>query len=462
MANKSNKELELIIRRLETQLESKNEQIAELNEFIRTATDNTQELIKNFRAFCIRVLESELAYGDITSRDLEAMSLNDLLSRARNMLRQNQEKARSIYDTFKERLTQKNQMIQGLTDQVSQLKIMLDNAEKMFTTPFEEPQDLKRTAAYMLDTDTPLEALRPAIAATTVAGENERVVDLTGNGDGNVQSLVTSGKMYVQDLDNITSQMKEVHWEALRLIVESGVSELSVARKLLIEKLTDENEPVSTDKSFRILKQLVTLMLFSQIKVSTGMRWFMVLNLTDVGTRLYVERYRKPPAETEYQRIVREHENAEHGYIIKDVCQILRDTGRYRSVSMSRRGNTIQLPEGRSCIPDIVCCLPNGIEYYEVECGNHHQSDFSEKCNKLKGITQNLFFVTPNRETTEKKLKPQIEQWIKECGRSLLAMSGITVYLTSISELAAQRWTYVFDMKKESPIYTAAPASKKK
>ena len=353
-------------------------------------------------------------------------------------------------------------MIQGLTDQVSQLKIMLDNAEKMFTTPFEEPQDLKRTAAYMLDTDTPLEALRPAIAATTVAGENERVVDLTGNGDGNVQSLGTSGKMYVQDLDNITSQMKEVHWEALRLIVESGVSELSVARKLLIEKLTDENEPVSTDKSFRILKQLVTLMLFSQIKVSTGMRWFMVLNLTDVGTRLYVERYRKPPAETEYQRIVREHENAEHGYIIKDVCQILRDTGRYRSVSMSRRGNTIQLPEGRSCIPDIVCCLPNGIEYYEVECGNHHQSDFSEKCNKLKGITQNLFFVTPNRETTEKKLKPQIEQWIKECGRSLLAMSGIIVYLTSISELAAQRWTYVFDMKKESPIYTAAPASKKK
>ena len=114
MADKSNKELELIIRRLETQLESKNEQIAELNEFIRTATDNTQELIKNFRAFCIRVLESELAYGDITSRDLEAMSLNDLLSRARNMLRQNQEKARSIYDTFKERLTQKNQVIEKL------------------------------------------------------------------------------------------------------------------------------------------------------------------------------------------------------------------------------------------------------------------------------------------------------------------------------------------------------------
>ena len=115
MSNKSVRELELIIQRLNTQIESKNEQIAELNAFIQGATNNTQELIRNFRAFCVKVLESELAYGDITSRDLEAMSLNDLLARARNMLRQNQEKARSIYDTFKERLTQKNQMIQGLT-----------------------------------------------------------------------------------------------------------------------------------------------------------------------------------------------------------------------------------------------------------------------------------------------------------------------------------------------------------
>lgn len=96
MSNKSVRELELIIQRLNTQLESKNEQIAELNAFIQSATENTQELIRNFRAFCIKVLESELAYSDISSRDLEAMSLNDLLSRARNMLKQNQEKARGF------------------------------------------------------------------------------------------------------------------------------------------------------------------------------------------------------------------------------------------------------------------------------------------------------------------------------------------------------------------------------
>lgn len=68
MGNKSNRELELIIQRLNSQIESKNEQIAELNSFIQQATDNTQELIRNFRSFCVKVLESELAYKECASR----------------------------------------------------------------------------------------------------------------------------------------------------------------------------------------------------------------------------------------------------------------------------------------------------------------------------------------------------------------------------------------------------------
>ena len=66
MSNKSVRELELIIQRLNSQLESKNEQIAELNEFIRAATDSTQALIRNFRAFCVKVLESELVVYNVS------------------------------------------------------------------------------------------------------------------------------------------------------------------------------------------------------------------------------------------------------------------------------------------------------------------------------------------------------------------------------------------------------------
>ena len=452
MGNKSIRELELIIQRLNTQIESKNEQITELNTFIQSATENTQELIRNFRAFCIKVLESELAYGDISSRDLEAMSLNDLLSRARKMLRQNQEKARGIYDTFKERLTQKNQMIQGLTDQVSQLKFMIDNAEKMFSEPYEKPEDEKRTAAYMLDTDTPLEALRPSMSLTTVAGENERIIDFEGAADKDAVEIISSGKMFVQNLDKIREKMKEIHWDILKCIVESGVSEMSAAKAVVIETLAKKDEPVSPDTANRYIKHLVTLMIFKQEKINTGIRWFTVLNLTETGRRLYIDKFLNNPIENEYQRIVREHGNAEHGYTIKDVAQILEDTGKYRSVSMSRRGNAITLPNNRMCIPDIVCCLSNSIEYYEVECGNHHQSDFNDKCNKLKSITQNLYFVTQNKDIAENRLKPQIEKWIASCGKEQLKLSGITVYLTTISDLSMQKWSYVFNMKDDKPI----------
>ncbi len=459
---KTVKEMELIIQRLESQIISKNEQIAELNAFIEKATDNTQELIRNFRAFCVKVLESELAYGDITSRDLEAMSLTDLLARARNMLKQNQEKARSIYDTFKERLTQKNEMIQGLTDQVSQLKFMLDNAEKMFKSPYEEPDDLKRTAAYLLETDTPLDALRPAMSSTTVLDEHERVVTFDEGSATAVEDLVSKGSMYVHNTAQITEQMKQVHWDIFKAIVESGLSETSRIRMHVCENVTDDGEPISSEKATRLIKYLTNLMLFTQVKINTGMRWFMVLNLTDVGTKIYRDKYRIKPAETEYQRLVSEHDNAEHGYIIKDVVQILEDTGRYRSLSMSRKGNAIRLPDGRTCIPDVVGCLKNGVEYFEVECGNHHPSDFNDKCDKLKSITQNIFFVSPNRETVEKKMKPLIEGWIKSKGRGVLQMAGVVVYLTSISDLAGQRWTYVFDMKSDTPVYTATPAPQRK
>ena len=454
MSNKSARELELIIQRLTSQLESKNEQIAELNAFIKEATDSTQALIRNFRAFCVKVLESELAYGDISSRDLEAMSLDELLDRARNMLKQNQEKARSIYDTFKV------EMIQGLTDQVSQLKFMIDNAEKMFSAPYEQPEDQKRAATYLLDTSTPLDALKPSLASTTVVDEKEHVVSFEGTADKDAVNLIAEANTYVEDISLVKDKLKPVEWEILKAIVESGVSEMSRAKLVVNKQVVDEGDPVGPDKAHRLLKHMETLNIFSQTKINTGMRWFTILRLTEVGQKLYIEKYRRKPVETDYQKVIREHGNAEHGYTILDVAQILSDTGKYRSISTSRKGNTLRLSEDRTCIPDIVCCLPNAVEYYEVECGNHHQSDFNDKCDKLKSITQNLFFVAPNKETVEKKLKPQIEAWIKARGRSQLQLSGVVVYLTSISELAAQRWTYVFNMQSDKPIYTASTAPK--
>ena len=72
---KSARELELIIMRLKSQIEAKNEQIEKTNQYIQEATDQTQKIIVRFRAFCAKILENELAYSRITTRELETMPL---------------------------------------------------------------------------------------------------------------------------------------------------------------------------------------------------------------------------------------------------------------------------------------------------------------------------------------------------------------------------------------------------
>ena len=460
MADKTVRELELIIQRLNSQIESKNEQIAELNAYIQQATDSTQELIRNFRAFCIKVLESELAYGEISSRDIERMSLNELLDRAQKMLKENQEKARSIYDVFKTSLSLKNEEIRFLNEQVAELKTKLTKIDQNKHDPYNEPEEMKRTAAYMLDTDSSVDQLRQTVSTSTVVEDNERLVEFNGSVEKDAVETAAKASLFVQDIKDITSQMKDIHWEIIELIVSNGISEMSRAREMICRNIKDEGEPVGTDKASRLIRQLVRMTVFTQLKISTGMRWFTVLKLTSVGEKLYTERFNKKPVETDYDKVVREHDNATHGYTIMDTAQILRDTGRYNSVSTSRKGNMVKLSDGRCSIPDIVCCSKHNVEYYEVECGNHHQSDFNDKCDKLRGFTSQLFFVTPNREVADTKIKPQIEAWIKKSGRETLLKRGITVFLTSISDLAAGRWTFMFDMKSDKPVFIPAPSKK--
>ena len=51
------------------------------------------------------------------------------------------------------------------------------------------------------------------------------------------------------------------------------------------------------------------------------------------------------------------------------------------------------------------------------------------------------------------KLKPQIEKWISSCGGPFtLAKSGVTVYLTSIHDLTAGKWAYIYNMEGDEPV----------
>lgn len=461
--SKSVRELELIIMRLKSQIEAKNEQIEGMNQYIREATEDTQKIIVRFRAFCAKILENELAYSKITTRELEVMPLEELLTRAEGVHKQSQMKSREIYETMKRKLMDKNTVITGLTDQVTQLKVMLYNAADIFSDKSElSDPDTDRTAAYLVDTDSSVDDVRPVLSDADILEEGEKVFDMASNITREATEVSRSttvpkeGPNYkVIDIQAIKAAMTPLMWQYLQVVGDTGLTEFAEIRDKVKERApkTGEAKPPAESSIYNAHSSLLASGIVSSEKILAGNRWFLGVELTTLGEQIYAEQFKKPPKESEMKTIIREHDNVKHGYAIKDVARILMDTGKYKSVSTKRRANTITLEGNKRCIPDIVCCGDGIIEYYEVDCGNHLQSDFEDKCNKLKSITKNIYFVAPTRDEMLDKLKPQIEKWIASCGGPYaLAKSGVTVYLTSIHDLSGGKWAFIYNMEGDEPV----------
>ena len=252
------------------------------------------------------------------------------------------------------------------------------------------------------------------------------------------------------DIGALKSAMTPVMWLYVQAVGDTGFTEYAEIRGEIIKR--SQKKP-SDSTVYNAHNSLLSSGLITAQKILCGNRWFLGVELTQTGTQIYAEQFGKAPVESEMRRLIREHDNVNHGYAIKDVARILEDSGKYKSVSARRRANTIALGENRRCIPDIVCCGDGVIDYFEVDCGNHLQSDFNDKCNKLKSITKNLHFIAPTRDDMMDKLKPQIEKWISACGGPYaLVQSGITVYLTSIHDFSAGKWAYIYNMEGEEPV----------
>jgi len=454
---KSVRELELIIMRLKSQLEAKDEQIKGMDMYIREATDDTQRIIVRFRSFCAKILENELAYSNITVKELQTMPLEELLDRSQKAHKQNQQKSREIYEMMKKKLMDKNAVISGLTDQVTQLKVMLDNAAEIFSGKAPADPDNDRTAAYLVETDASVEDIRPALAETEALETGEKIVDMATSMTREVETVTKSKTVVakqnfkVVDVEKIKKTLTELMWCYLMTLGETGLTEYSEIKADILKSNPDKK--YGDTKIYNAHNSLIAAGLVTAEKIRTGSRWFLGVELTQLGCQIYVEKSGKAPVESEMRALIREHDNLRHGYAIKDASRILADTGRYKSISTRRRTNTISLEGGKRCIPDIVCCGEGIIDYYEVDCGNHQQSEFEDKCNKLKSITKNLYFIAPTRDDMLDKLKPQIEKWISSCGGPLvLAKSGVTVYLTSLHDLSCGKWGFIYNMETEEPV----------
>lgn len=272
--------------------------------------------------------------------------------------------------------------------------------------------------------------------------------------NNNLNDQFTSNSdVHMSHLRDIIKKISPLEWQAFESIIASGVSEEKDAKEVFIQALIDQDKPCkSEDTAWRTVKSLIKIGLFDIEKMHTGYRNFNILKLTPLGMRIYRECFRKEPPTQEHEILMRENVSLLHGYMIKDTATILTKKGVYKAISTNRKRNRIVLSDGSTVIPDVIAFRQDGYyDCFEVECGNHNQKDFNAKCNKLVAF-RNIIIVGQNRNLVTNKLKDQVDKWIKSRGRNVLAMSGVKVYLYSLTDFAKDQVTYYYDMTSDEPI----------
>lgn len=255
------------------------------------------------------------------------------------------------------------------------------------------------------------------------------------------------------ELNHLFSKLNDKEKFVFKTIVSNGISEEKEAKEIAANIPFDENMRfISKDTAWRSVTTLVKAGIFDVQSIHTGHRTFNILKLTDVGAKLYRLQFRKEPAVQEHIRLKKEHASYLHGYMVKDVATIVEQKDWYTCILTNRKQNVIKLPDGRTLIPDVIGIRENKFDLYEVECGNHNQADFNDKCNRIMAASRKIIIVGQNRERVTKILKPQVEKWIESVGRDVLKMVGMRVYLFGMSDLAAGQTTYYYDMNSEEPV----------
>lgn len=250
------------------------------------------------------------------------------------------------------------------------------------------------------------------------------------------------------NLAELEKRFNKMMWTVLAAIGEGIAKYPEIERRIL------EREPSAAKTKIRTATtELFKMKALDQQSLNLPLTpRVMVYKLTDIGVRLYRKHFEKMPDESEIDRVCKEHDNLEHGYGIMDLEKVLIACGRYREVHIFNRSRAISISENRKYVPDIIARPVKGdfIEYIEYERGHHTQPDFNAKLNKMCKVTRFLNIVAPNRAVLIKKIRPQVDTWIRERGAD--SIRNIQIRLTTPTELrnseTRNAWLIVYKLSK--------------
>lgn len=469
MANYNVKQMEATIKHLSAQLKLANSEIASQKEYISKASKDTEDILKKCRKFCMKILEQEITNGNFEEKELDSLALSDLIRVCEAVYNKDKKDTIKVYDTFVNKFEEKKSENDSLRIQISQLQIRLAQIAAgdgtMASAVDEEKLDLdsQRVPAYAIeDGKDTNDNIKPAFNDRNTSYDTQQVDDFAANvvrqTSKDIQTVNGNRKPtsspIVMNYDKLRQSINPVMWKIIEVMGSQGLCEYPEIKTACMKELSGKNA-VGVSAINQGISNLKKMQIITDgLKIHTGIRWFYVYELTDeLGRRFYIEKFNKQPVLNEVRQLIKEHDNEKHGYYIKEASIILKNKFKYESVCTNRKANTQKLPNGRLSIPDIICSNSNGItDYFEVECGNHTQGDFNDKCNKLSMITKEIRFIVPNNDVMTSRLIPQIQGWIQKRGLKTLRNAKVTVYLTTMTKLFQQEWAAVFDMSSNMPV----------
>lgn len=264
------------------------------------------------------------------------------------------------------------------------------------------------------------------------------------------------------ELSAIRKRIDPLMLRIFSIIVSNGLSKEKDIKTIVVQQLIDiEMLKRSKDAIYRSINKLVTLGLFDVVPISTGIRTFHLLKLTDVGAMLYMQEFDKRPPKSEMEIVASNHASYTHGYMIEEVKNILEQRGTYAMVTTDRVRNKLVLPDKTVIIPDIIAGTNTNWEMFEVECGTHNNSDFNHKCDKLIRVKRHLNFIGSGRESVEKDLIPKINAWIRIRGLEYLRSCAIKISVYSMYDFKKGKCTYYYDMKSSEPVCLVKKSKRK-
>jgi len=400
-------------------------------------------------------------------------------------------KANAAYDLYNRQRTELLKRIQGLAEERSRtienliMQLELLKSSEGGSDSFEEKMDKHRKAVssetmarvnYSLqeaagtgDVFLEIEEEEDDVSPTDLQQMAEMgVVGLVLGAERDQGIHITKSQKVLQKLENevrassgsllysvdeIRERMAEKHWCSLVYIGNTGTDSVKEITEDIVAQCAEGNITYAGHEegclnfsitAIRIaLRELCSMQLLSMTTVMLPVGKKQLCKLTEKGVLFYREATGKDPIESQFTRIIRDHDNPEHGYGILYLAKLLEEKGVYSSISFERKGNSIKLnKDGETYIPDIIAITKKKSRrgnpykhYFEYERDTHQIHDFFIKLNKMALVTSKLFLVAPNTEAVA-GLKAKVDKWIDSRGKTVGTMEH-TVYITTYKKLAS-------------------------